>query len=153
MKDCYGVTMTKVREIVSADGDAAKKMQAAMELIHDRHDLYDWIGVYVLRGEVLQLGPYAGEPTEHTSIPVGRGVCGTAVAEKQNQIVHDVRQIDNYIACSPHVRSEIVVLIRDGDDILGQIDVDSDTVGAFAEEDEFFLTELADLIAPLVEQL
>ena len=145
--------MTKVREIVSADGDAAKKVQAAMELIHDRHDLYDWIGVYVLRGDVLHLGPYAGAPTEHTRIPVGKGVCGTAAAEKQNQIVHDVREVDNYIACSPHVRSEIVVLIRDGDGVLGQIDVDSDQVGAFDEEDEFFLTELGDLLAPLVAGL
>lgn len=153
MKDCYGVTMTKVRAIVSADGSAAGKVQAAMELIHDRHDLYDWIGVYVLRGDVLHLGPYAGEPTEHTAIPVGRGVCGTAVAENRNQIVDDVREVANYIACSPAVRSEIVVLIRDGEDILGQIDVDSDTVGAFDEEDEFFLTELAELLAPFIEGL
>lgn len=145
--------MTKIREIVSAEGPTREKVQAAMDLIHDRHDLYDWIGVYVLRGDVLHLGPYAGEPTEHTSIPVGRGVCGAAVAEKQNQIVADVRRIDNYIACSPAVRSEIVVLIRDGDDILGQIDVDSNEAGAFDEEDEFFLTELADLLAPLVAGL
>ncbi len=153
MKDCYGVTMTRVRAIASADGAAAERVQAAMELVHDRHDLYDWIGVYVLRGDVLQLGPYAGEPTEHTSIPVGRGVCGTAVAENQNQIVHDVRELANYISCSPEVLSEIVVLIRDGGTVLGQIDVDSDTVGAFDEEDEFFLTELADLLAPLVADL
>ncbi len=153
MKDCFGVTMTNVRAIISGDGSATEKTQSAMELILQRLEAYDWVGIYVLRDGVLHLGPYAGEPTEHTSIPVGRGVCGTAVAENQNQIVRDVRKLDNYIACSPSVRSEIVVLIRDGDDILGQIDVDSDTVAAFDEEDEFFLTELADLIATLVDDL
>jgi GAF domain-containing protein len=153
MRDCLGVTMTKLRAIVSGDVGATEKTQAAMDLIQERHDTYDWIGVYILRDGALHLGPYAGEPTDHSMIEVGRGVCGTAVADNQNQIVYDVRELSNYIACSPDVRSEIVVLIRDGEEILGQIDVDSNELGAFGEEDEFFLMELADLLSPLVDEL
>jgi len=124
-----------------------------MEIIHERHPHYEWVGVYVLRGDMLELGPYAGAPTEHTRIPVGVGVCGTAVAQGANQIIADVREVANYLSCSPTVRSEIVVLIRQGQEIVGQIDADSDAVGAFDEEDEEFLDEVGRVIAPAVGYL
>ncbi|MBX3097817.1 MAG: GAF domain-containing protein [Fimbriimonadaceae bacterium] len=110
-------------------------------------DGYDWSGIYVLRDDMLHLDMYVGEPTDHREIPVGRGVCGTAVAENSNQVVADVRELSNYLACSVSTRSEIVVLIRDGDTILGQIDIDSHTPNRFAPEDEQFLIELATLFA------
>lgn len=110
-------------------------------------DGYDWSGIYVLQGDTLHLDMYAGEPTEHTEIPVGRGVCGTAVAEKSNQVVDDVRTLENYLACSLKTRSEIVVLIKDGENILGQIDIDSHTPARFGAEDERFLEEIARLLA------
>lgn len=110
-------------------------------------DGYDWSGIYVLRGDTLFVDMYVGEPTDHREIPVGRGVCGTAVAENANQVVPDVRELGNYLACSLKTRSEIVVLIRDGETILGQIDIDSHTPNRFAPEDEQFLSELATLLA------
>ena len=79
---------------------------------------------------------------------IGEGVCGTAVAEDENQLVHDVRKLDNYLACSLKTRSEIVVLICEGGRIVGQFDVDSDEVAAFGEEDEELLEEIARLVAP-----
>lgn len=108
---------------------------------------YEWCGIYALHGDVLRLDAYVGAFTDHTEIPVGRGVCGTAVAENRNQVIADVRALDNYLACSLQTRSEIVVLIRNGDTILGQIDIDGHVVGTFDQNDEAFLEELAHLLA------
>lgn len=146
-------TLDKVREVVAREEAAWDRLERVIKVIHTRHPHYEWVGIYILRGETLELGPYFGAPTEHTRIPVGTGVCGTAVAERTNQVIRDVREIDNYLACSPHVLSEIVVLIWDGDQILGQIDVDSDEVAAFGSADEAFLNEVAAAIAPLVAEL
>ena len=86
----------------------------AMELLGQEPG-YDWVGVYALHGNELLLDEYVGEATEHTHIPVGKGVCGTAVAENRNMVVEDVRDLENYLACSIETRSEIVVLIRNQD--------------------------------------
>jgi GAF domain-containing protein len=113
---------------------------------------YDWVGIYLLNPEenVLWLHNYLGPATEHARIPVGQGVCGTAVAEKRNQNVPDVTQIENYLACSPRTRSELVVLIRAGDEILGQIDIDSDHPAAFTGEDEETVQAVADKLAEVL---
>ncbi len=109
---------------------------------------YDWVGVYALHGKELLLDEFVGEATEHTHIPVGKGVCGTAVAEERNIVVDDVRDLDNYLACSLETRSEIVVLIRNQDGkILGQIDADGHEVGAFGKQDEAALVEIAEFLA------
>jgi L-methionine (R)-S-oxide reductase len=108
---------------------------------------WDWSGIYRLEGENLILDAYEGAATDHTVIPVGRGVCGTAVAEDRNQVIEDVLQLDNYLACSLSTRSEIVVLIRRDGVILGQIDIDGHQVGRFGSEEEEFLIKLSDLLA------
>ena len=113
----------------------------------DQIDGYDWSGIYRLEGETLVLDAYVGAPTDHTHIPVGRGVCGAAVAQDANQVVDDVNALENYLSCSLETKSEIVVLIRRDDNILGQIDIDSHTLARFTGEDEAFLEELAGLIA------
>jgi L-methionine (R)-S-oxide reductase len=118
----------------------------AMELL-DGLDDYDWSGVYRLEGDELVLDEFMGQATDHTRIPVGRGVCGTAVAEGRNQVVQDVRQLENYLSCSAATRSEIVVLIRGEEEILGQIDVDGHKVAAFDSSDEDLLVKVADLLA------
>jgi GAF domain-containing protein len=125
-------------------GSALRKL--AMEQL-DLLGEYNWSGIYRLEGDTLILDEYVGSSTDHTQIPVGRGVCGTAVAENKNQIVEDVRELSNYLSCSLQTRSEIVVLIRQGDDILGQIDIDGHTVGAFDTSDEAFLEALAEILA------
>jgi GAF domain-containing protein len=109
---------------------------------------YDWSGIYRLEGDTLVLDEYVGAETDHTHIPVGRGVCGTAVAEDRNQVVEDVRQLTNYLACSTQTRSEIVVLIRDeSGKVLGQIDIDGHAVGAFDASDEEMLERMAEVLA------
>ena len=120
----------------------------AMGVLAEELDHFDWVGVYWIDGDELRLGPYVGAPTEHDRIPVGRGVCGTAVAENANQVIPDVRELENYLACSAATRSEIVVLIRDAAGaVLGQIDVDGHAVGAFDESDERLLAAVAARIA------
>ncbi len=108
---------------------------------------FDWVGVYLLRDDELWLHNYVGEPTEHAKIPVGTGVCGRAVAERRNLNIADVSKEENYLACSPDVKSELVILIRAGDDVFGQIDIDSEKKAAFKEEDEITLIGVADKLA------
>ena len=108
---------------------------------------YDWSGVYRLEGDTLVLDAYVGEETDHTRIPVGRGVCGTAVADDRNQVIADVRELTNYLSCSTKTRSEVVVLIRREEKVLGQIDIDGHQVGAFDSSDEELLERVAGLLA------
>ncbi len=109
-----------------------------------------WVGVYWLHGDMLELGPYLGPPTEHTRIAVGTGVCGTAVAEDRDQLVPDVLVRTNYLACSARTRSEIVVLIRSNGKVVGQLDLDSDQVDAFSKDDHGFLRMVAGAMGNLL---
>jgi L-methionine (R)-S-oxide reductase len=108
-----------------------------------------WAGVYLLKEDAneLWLHNYVGSPTEHAKIPVGSGVCGTAVAQKANQNVPDVKKFENYLSCNPDVQSELVVLIRAGDIIFGEIDIDSEEPKAFKPEDEAAVQQVADKLA------
>lgn len=125
----------------SLTGVALRKF--AMEQL-DTLDIYNWSGIYRLEGETLVLDEYVGTATDHTRIAVGVGVCGTAVAQKQNQVIADVRELTNYLACSLETRAELVVLIFSPDhEILGQIDIDGHTVGAFDSSDEAMLEAIA----------
>lgn len=128
----------------SLSGSELRKQ--AMTLL-DELPTYNWSGIYRLEGDTLVLDEYVGAHTDHDRIPVGRGVCGTAVAEDRNQVIEDVRELSNYLACSVQTRSEIVVLIRQGDTVLGQIDIDGHEVGAFDATDEAFLTEMGEILA------
>ncbi|NNF28631.1 MAG: GAF domain-containing protein [Gemmatimonadetes bacterium] len=124
-------------------------LRHAVRTVKKSDKRYDWVGVYLLGegGDELWLHNYVGQATEHAKIPVGTGVCGTAVAEATNQNVPDVSAVSNYLACDPRVKSELVVLIRAGDEIFGQLDVDSREAAAFNEEDEAALGLVADKLA------
>ena len=122
---------------------AAEKIQAA-------GPPYTSVYLYMLQGEELVLEAFAGRETDHTRIPVGKGVCGTAVATRQDQNVPDVRAVENYIACNTWTRSELVVLIRRGNTILGQIDVDSDEADPFTPEEEAEVRKVAEALAVLL---
>lgn len=110
---------------------------------------FDWVGVYLMDTEKndLWLHNYVGSPTEHARIPVGTGVCGMAVEQMSNIRVDDVSEFENYLACDEDVQSEMVVLIRAGDEVFGQIDIDSSDKAAFTEEDEVALVAVADKLA------
>lgn len=108
---------------------------------------YTGVYIYLLEGDLLILKCYRGRPTEHTRIPIGAGICGRAARIKATVTVDDVNADAEYIACSLETRSEIVVPIMRGDQVWGEIDVDSDVPSAFAFEDRKFLEEVAHLLA------
>jgi L-methionine (R)-S-oxide reductase len=123
-------------------GDA---LRSAVEYPSASSPAFNWVGIYLLTGDTLELGPFIGAPTEHTRIKVGIGVCGTAVAHNADMNVPDVHASDNYLACSVDTRSELVVLIRDAAGaIVGQIDIDSHTPAAFGPREAQLVKEVAD---------
>lgn len=125
-------------------------LRTAAEKIRAAGPPYTSVYMYMLHLDELVLEAYAGRDTDHTRIPVGKGVCGTAVAKGQDQNVPDVRAVENYIACNSWTRSELVVLIRRGNRILGQIDVDSDEADPFTAEEEAEVRRVADALAVLL---
>ena len=143
---------SEVETLVASDAPDEEVLNEVVRRIHEAHPSWDWSGIYLLAGDVLVLGPRTA-PADHSRIGVGEGVCGTAVSEDRNQVVEDVREVDNYLACSLHTRSELVVLIRDSGKIVGEFDIDSDTVGAFTHEDEVLLEEMGALISGRVASL
>ncbi len=125
-------------------------LQMTCERIRSWGVPYTSVYAYMLHSDELVLEAHAGRDTEHTRIPVGRGVCGTAVAEKRDQNVADVGAVGNYLACNLFTKSELVVLIRRGDHILGQLDVDSDVPNGFGEREHADVKEVADALAVLL---
>jgi L-methionine (R)-S-oxide reductase len=125
-------------------------LRTAAEKIRAAGAPYTSVYLYMLHGDELVLEAYAGRETDHTRIAVGQGVCGTAVANGEDQNVPDVRAIDNYIACNTWTRSELVVLIRRGSLILGQIDIDSDEPDPFTPAETAEVRRVADALAVLL---
>jgi L-methionine (R)-S-oxide reductase len=132
------------------DAPRADLLRMACERIRAWGGPYTSIYAYMLHGDELLLEAHAGRDTDHTRISVGAGVCGTAVAEKTDQNVPDVAAIGNYLACNLYTKSELVVLIRRGDHILGQIDIDSDLPNGFGEREHADVKEVADALAVLL---
>jgi L-methionine (R)-S-oxide reductase len=125
-------------------------LRIAAEKIRAAGPPYTSVYLYMLHGNELVLEAHAGRNTDHTRIRVGVGVCGTAVASGKDQNVPDVRAVENYLACNTWTRSELVVLIRRGSLILGQIDIDSDVPDPFTLDEEAAVKQVADALAILL---
>lgn len=130
-------------------GDLESLMKSTAELLQTEVAHYDWVGFYLLDPEnkMLVLGPFKGAPTEHTHIPVGKGICGQVAESWQTMTIQDVTQQENYLACSMDVQSEIVVPILSNGVFVAQIDIDSHAYAPFTPEDERFLAAIADQVA------
>ena len=139
-----------LRGLFCRDAGRQALLQYAADRIRAAGAPYTSVYLYMLHGEDLLLEAWSGRETEHTRIPVGEGVCGTAVATATDQNVGDVRAIGNYIACNTFTRSELVVLIRRGETSLGQIDVDSDVPAPFTPAEEAAVRAVADGLAVLL---
>jgi L-methionine (R)-S-oxide reductase len=139
--------LTAIRSAIAAAPNADTAMTQAVRLLKDGIPYYSWVGIYLLDGNELVLGPFVGKPSPHTRIPLGRGICGAAAAEKATIVVDDVNADPRYLACSLETRSEIVVPIMENGDVLGEIDIDSDTPAAFGDADRRLLEQVAALLA------
>ena len=138
----------KLEELAAGGTPFEKLLSSAVEFLHQSNPRFHWTGIYELFPDsVLRLGPFIGAPTDHVFIAVGRGICGTAVAENRNINVPDVMQAPNYLACSTETRSELVVLIRRGPKIFAQIDIDSHEFDAFDRDTVALVEKVADWLA------
>jgi L-methionine (R)-S-oxide reductase len=134
---------------IVAGGGADDVLRDVVELLQEGFEHYSWLGIYLVEGDELVLGPWQGPAaTEHVRIPVGQGICGAAAASGATEVVDDVGADPRYLACFPSTRSEIVVPIAHEGRVVGEIDIDSDRAAAFGEEDRAFLERVAELIAP-----
>ena len=109
----------------------------------------NWAGFYMLEGETLILGPFQGKPA-CIEIPVGRGVCGTAVAQNATQLVDDVHKFPGHIACDCASNSEIVVPLRRDDKVIGVLDIDSPVFARFSQADRDGLEKFAELLQKVI---
>jgi GAF domain-containing protein len=127
--------------VLKATETVETRLENICKLLEAHVDYYNWVGFYFKNSdkEELLLGPYVGEPTDHTIIPFGKGICGQVAVSNENFVVPDVSAQDNYIACSITVKAEIVVPIFVNGENIGQIDIDSNTPDPFTEADERFL--------------
>ena len=142
--------IAQVDALAASGAEFESVLEAAVRGVHELDPRFHWTGIYELFPDnVLRLGPFIGAPTEHVFIGVGQGVCGTAVAERRNMNIPDVSRTPNYLACSSDTRSELVVLIRRGDVIYAQIDIDSHELAAFDERAVAQVERVADRLAAL----
>ncbi|SDX40297.1 GAF domain-containing protein [Lutibacter oricola] len=130
-----------IQSIINSNKPNSSKLQSICNYLKEQIDYYDWVGFYFKNGDKneLKLAEYAGEETEHTIIPFGKGICGQVAVSNKNFVVPDVSAQDNYISCGWKVKSEIVIPIFINNKNIGQIDIDSHTVNPFTKKDEELL--------------
>jgi GAF domain-containing protein len=143
----YELAENKIKEIIFRN-QSSQVLQNVVNFLFDNFNKYTWVGIYIVDGDNLVLGPWKGEQaTEHVKIPIGKGICGSAAASGRTEIVPDVNADGRYLACFVSTRSEIVVPIKDNYKILGEIDIDSDKKDAFTRSDKEFLEKIADMLS------
>ncbi|MGH9408406.1 MAG: GAF domain-containing protein [Vicinamibacterales bacterium] len=139
--------LASIQSAIAAAPDRTSATAEAVRLLKEAVPRYTWVGIYLLDGGDLVLGPFVGKPSPHTRIPLGKGICGAAAAEKSTIIVDDVNADPRYLACSLETQSEIVVPIMTGAEVYGEIDIDSDQRAAFGENDRALLEPVAAMLA------
>jgi len=143
----YNLSENKIKDIIS-NNQFSDVLQDVVDYLYKHFDVYNWVGIYVVEGEYLILGSWKGkQATEHTKIPIGRGVCGSAAQSGKTEVVADVSKDHRYLACFVSTRSEIVVPIKGKGAVVGEIDIDSDVSNAFNESDVVFLEKVADMLS------
>jgi len=139
--------------IADTNKSVAEGLLSICELLEANVSYYNWVGFYFKNGDrnELKLGTYVGEPTDHTIIPFGKGICGQVAISNESFVVPDVSTQDNYIACSINVKAEIVIPIFVKGQNIGQIDIDSNIPDPFTEDDERFLEFVCEHVATILE--
>lgn len=143
---------TAIENITNSNNNTSDRLQSICDFLKEEIIYYDWVGFYFKNGDKqeLKLAEFAGEPTEHTIIPFGKGICGQVAVSNQNFVVQNVAEQDNYISCGWKVKSEIVIPIFVSGENIGQIDIDSHTVNPFTKQDEELLEYVCAKVAEIV---
>ncbi len=144
------ILLKKMTSLAASGKEKNEVLKEVVSLLKSNFSRYNWVGIYLMEGEELVLGPYLGKPSPHTRITLDKGICGAAAREKKTLIVPDVTQDSRYLACSPETQSEIVVPIMKGDRPVGEIDIDSDIKDAFKETDRDILERTASILSELL---
>ncbi len=142
----YKSTEKKIKEMLIKN-KSATTLQDVVDVLYESFEKYSWVGIYLVKGDVLVLGPWKGEQvTEHTKISIGKGVCGSAARSGKTEVVNDVSKDNRYLSCFRSTRSEIVIPITKNSRVIGEIDIDSDIPAAFNKTDTKFLEKIADML-------
>ena len=142
--EAYDEALSALKTTLKTAGNEIDAQELVCHVLYDGFDHYSWIGIYVVEGQDLVLSAWAGpEETEHKRIAVGEGICGRAAETGATEVVPDVSERADFIACFPTTRSEIVVPIHGPAGVIGEIDIDSDWRDAFDERDRAFLETVA----------
>ncbi|NOX36375.1 MAG: GAF domain-containing protein [Calditrichaeota bacterium] len=145
--------LARIEQVLQLPVSVEERLHHVCELLAEQVPYYHWVGFYLVDSQSpreLVLGPFVGEPTEHTRIPFGRGICGQAAERGETFVVQDVSQETNYLSCSVHVRSEIVVPIFKEGKIVGGLDIDSHDLEPFSKEDQIYLEKICDRISQIL---
>ncbi|TVZ56746.1 GAF domain-containing protein [Lutibacter sp. Hel_I_33_5] len=147
------ILKTQIKEIINTTSSTEIKLQAICDYLKNEISYYDWVGFYFKNGdkEELKLAQFSGEPTDHTIIPFGKGICGQVAVSNENFVVQDVTEQDNYISCGWKVKSEIVIPIFVDEENIGQIDIDSHTKNTFTSKDEELLEFVCKRVSEILE--
>jgi len=146
--------LEKARAIgARSDLDRLGKLHAWCRLLHDEVEHYQWVGFYIAEPErrELRLDAYVGDPTDHVRIAYGKGICGQAAETLKTFVVQDVAEESNYLSCSLHVKSEVVVPLFHKGCFVGELDIDSHFVAPFTEWDSRLLEAIAYLAGPVAQ--
>jgi len=142
----YKIAEQKIKGIITKN-KSATILQDIVDVLYESFEKYSWVGIYLVEGDGLVLGPWRGkQATEHIKIPIGKGVCGSAAQSGKTEVVDDVSKDSRYLSCFLSTRSEIVVPIKKKNTVIGEIDIDSDLSAAFNKTDEIFLEKIADML-------
>ena len=145
----YELLEEKLESLLSTSQNVLRDV---VQFLHDEVKKYSWVGIYMVEENDLVLGPWKGpQATEHIRIPIGQGVCGAAAATGKTEVVDDVKADERYLACFMSTRSEIVVPLLKREEVIGEIDIDSDSIAAFNHSDKEFLEKVAAMVVSYLE--
>ena len=148
--ETYKLLLAQVKAMVKDESDTVANMANVAALIQEAFHFW-WTGFYRVIGEQLVLGPFQG-PVACTRIGFGKGVCGTSWKEKKTLVVEDVEQFPGHIACSSESRSEIVVPLYKGEEVIGVLDIDSEKLATFDAVDKKWLEQIAEIVSAAISK-
>lgn len=141
----YAQLAQQVEAIVAGEQDIIANMANISAILYWSLEKVNWAGFYLLKDQQLVLGPFHGQPA-CIRIPIGKGVCGTAVSENSIQLIEDVHQFSGHIACDAASNSEIVLPIRQNNRVIAVLDIDSPDIARFDLDDKAGLSQIVDIL-------